>query len=101
MRLYHSSPRIAPLDELNVGWQVFLSVLDLGLLLTPEHITYPVVSHRDLDVRWGTFVDQLRCCFTLLDETELVDHAAVFGAFSVEFEVSDLRSMGAFPLSNF
>lgn len=81
-----------------MGWEILLSILDRGLLLAHEKIIYPLVRHSDIDVSSGTFVDQLRCCFTLLDETELLDHAAVFGAFSVEFEIGDLRSLGAFPV---
>ncbi|MGY3449493.1 hypothetical protein [Bradyrhizobium sp. USDA 4353] len=98
MHLYHSFPRISLLEELNVGWTIFSSVLKLGLLLTHERITYPLVRHTDIELNSGTLVDQLRCCFTLLDQTELVDHAAVFGAFSIEFDVRDLRSLGAFPV---
>ena len=88
MRLFHSFPRITSRDkeeELELGWQILISVLDLGLLLTHERITYPVVRSNDVDTEFGSFVDQLRCCFTLLDEKELLDHASVFGAFSLEF----------------
>ena len=101
MRLYHSFPRLAPnrrADELSTGLKTLTSILDIGLILTFEKIKFPFVTTQTVDFREGSVIDQLRCCFTFLNDDELVHHSAIFGAYAVEFEVETLREMGAFPV---
>ncbi|WP_213957100.1 hypothetical protein [Variovorax sp. dw_954] len=73
-------------------------MLDNGLLLVPEKITFPQVTEDGLDYPGGSFIWQLRCCFTLLQENELIKHSAKFGCFSFQFEVEALRALGAYPV---
>ncbi|WP_084800073.1 hypothetical protein [Bradyrhizobium sp. Ai1a-2] len=98
--LYHSFPRFASSskNELDVGWEVLVSILDRGLILTHEKIRFPFVTQTNIDFHSGSTVDQLRCCFTFLIASEILHHSAAFGAYSLEFEVEDLREIGAFPV---
>lgn len=99
--LFHSFPRMARThseDEVELGVHILNSIVESGFLLVPEHTSYPFVRPNGLDYTDGTDIDQLRCCFTLLDREEVVHHAAKFGAFSIEFDVKFLRSIGAFPV---
>jgi hypothetical protein len=98
--LYHSFPRFASShdNELEVGWDVLISILDRGLILTHEKIRFPFVTQKSIDFGSGSIVDQLRCCFTFLSTSELPRHSATFGAYSLEFDVAALREIGAFPV---
>lgn len=99
--LFHSFPRprgLPPEAELLLGRSVLESIFDLGLLLTPETITYPLVLDGRVDYGRGSVVHQLRACFTLIEADEVVDHGVSFGVFSLEFDVDVLRSIGAFPV---
>ena len=99
--LYHSFPRGVSVerDEIKLGIRTLLAVLDAGLLLVPEKITFPqVTADGGLDYLGGSFIWQLRCCFTLLQENELLRHSAKFGCFSLQFEVEELRALGACPV---
>ena len=75
-----------------------MSILNIGLILTHERIKFPFVRKDKIDFEMGSIVDQLRCCFTFLDSRELPEHSAMFGAFSLEFDVESLRELGAFPV---
>jgi hypothetical protein len=99
MRLYHAFPRSERAErELAVGWEVFSSFLTLGMLMTPEQIIYPAVSPQGVDISKGSQINQLRCCFTLLDESEVENHSCTFGAFALEFDANELRAIGALPV---
>jgi hypothetical protein len=46
----------------------------------------------------GSRMFQTRACFTFIRQSELLRHSAVFGAFSVEFDIDELRRLGACPV---
>jgi len=93
-RLYHSFPRgAAPQEEERIGLATLDSLARIGLLLTPE-ITYWAESMNDGgSTRFASMTRSIS--FTYLREDELAEHAATFGRFAVEWEVSDLRKLGA------
>src|SRR5260370_19517816 len=83
--LYHSFPRFssyAPHQEINKGVEVIKSVIDIGLILSPETLYFPSceadANSADQD---GSYAFQKRICFTYVREAELVNHCALFGAF--------------------
>lgn len=99
--LFHSFPRRTRTssEELNVGLKTLCSLVDIGLLLVPERITFPAAFPSDEKGQSsGTSIVQLRACFTLLGEAELLSHSAEFGAFAIECEVEALRRLGAVPV---
>jgi len=99
--LYHCFPRSSQHrlgDEVAVGERIINSIFNIGMLLTHERIMYPLVTKTFVDRENGSYIDQVRCCFTLVDESELADHASIFGSFGLGFDVSVLRSIGAFPV---
>lgn len=100
-RLFHSFPRMGSRDSTTIigkGCDVLRSIFDIGLLLVPERVTFPIILDSGPDYDRGTHVYQLRCCFTLLEEGELHDHSLRFGPFAIEFDVDILRLIGAFPV---
>lgn len=94
---YHSFPRRRRGEHLVHGLAILESILDRGLLLTPERIELKesLTSGAKSDSAW---ILQKRICFTELSPTELVQHSEYFGTFSLEFEIADLREMGAIPV---
>lgn len=87
---YHSfpRPRIGRTrdDDLRLGLDVLRSIRRRGLLLVPE--TTVVADIRLL---------QRRLCFTALTPSELMEHAAHFGEFAIEFETATFLRLGALP----
>lgn len=98
--LYHSFPRShrAASAELAAGLATLRSLMQSGLVLAPERIVFPLELGSGLNWERGTAINQARACFTFLSPDELNDHAARFGAFTLEFDVDTLRAMGAFPV---
>ncbi len=73
------------------------SLIDTGLLLTPERIEF---AERLADGTHGDVatIYQKRICFTELAEAELEQHSELFGPFALEWEQSELRKLGAIPV---
>lgn len=88
--LYHSFPRRNYSIEKAIN--IFKSVLDFGLLVTPEIITWQNSDHEPIRV------GQKRVCFTALEGPELVRHSEIFGKFSIGFKRSDLETIGITPV---
>ncbi len=95
---YHSFPRgTDKMDGVGKGLTILQSMKEMGLLLTPEIPKWPDnVSGDPLSEPWS--VAQIRCCFTLLQPFELLQHAKVFGHFAIEFDIKELRKFGAIPV---
>lgn len=99
---YHSFPRFSaetPDQEVSYGVDVLRSIIHIGLLLTPEALYFPnLVSHDSANLEDGSDVFQKRLCFTYVRRSELVNHCAHFGAFSLEFDIVTIRKLGAVPV---
>jgi hypothetical protein len=101
---FHSFPRFCfstPERELDVGFGVLKSILETGLLLTPEVLYFPLNDPAYSSDGKGTYIFQRRVCFTFLRSSEIEAHSSVFGAYSLELEVNSLREAGAFPVLYF
>ena len=99
--LFHSFPRYSSKSvdqELDAGLATLRSIISVGLLLCPKTIFFPFSERAGRKKRDGSFVHQTRACFTYLRTSELKRHSAVFGSYSVEFDVGALRSVGAIPV---
>ena len=94
---YHSFPRRVGEDEIKKGLQILESMVESGLLLTPEQTSWsePLTDGTHSEP-WK--IIQKRACFTELSPSELQDHAAVFGHFAIEFEVQTMREIGGIPV---
>lgn len=92
VNLYHSFPRGPRKDDSTYGLAVLESILDIGLLITPEEAKAP----RCAQMSKKLFL-QRRLCFTALNRKELPRHADTFGPFSFEFDPADLRDFGVLP----
>lgn len=97
---YHSFPRPYRDYEygqiIKDGLEILKSIKNTGLILAPE-----IVEWKQL-LSDGTFREisnrQVRISFTELSENEIFEHSKKFGPFSIEFEINDLRRMGAMPV---
>ena len=93
--LYHCFPRPMrkSVAEVNKqGIEILRNTLEVGLVLAPELVTW---NHQDGE---PTIFLQRRMCFTELSESELPDHAKVFGPFALRFSMEKLRAAGAMPV---
>lgn len=88
--LYHSFMR-GQTDE--KSWDVFLSILNNGLLLTPEKLRLPVNIYGTLEPPLVT-----RICFTALDEAMIGGHSEKFGNFSIGWDLKFLQKLGVMPV---
>lgn len=79
------------------GLEILRSINNMGLLLVPENpknTEWPdITSTRSTSNPWR--VAQICCCFTLIEPTELLQHAKTFGPFALEFDIEALRDLGA------
>jgi hypothetical protein len=93
---YHSFPRRSVGAPSARGVSILRSILENGLLLTPEavHWTDPTAAPPNNRVE----AQQRRACFTELAQSELAKHGEFFGNFALEFEIHTLRKMGAMPV---
>ena len=98
---FHSYPRLrkgeSREDQLRKAQLISQSILDNGLLLTPEYHEYPL---RDRD---GNIIDQIkvtqrRICFTELEPAILPKHSESFGPVALVYEIETLRRLGALPV---
>jgi len=92
---YHSFPRRAHHDA-DRAKRILASICKNGLLLVPEEVSWSDPTQTDKSLRIHAI--QRRACFTELSAEELGQHADVFGAFAIEFEIESLRRIGALPV---
>ena len=95
---YHSFPRTAAPAEAEVkGLKILRSIATSGLLFTPERIEWREFLQGG---QQGPPIEifQKRACFTELAPSELEAHSKKFGAFALEFEIENLRLLGATPV---
>lgn len=90
--LYHSFPRRKAKEGRLQSVAVLESILDLGLLITPE-----IVHWRASDGR-GFRVSQKRICLTSLEEAELAAHTKLFGPITLGFQRDMMEEIGAVPV---
>jgi hypothetical protein len=101
---FHSFPRFSftdPEEEITRGLQVLESMFEIGLLVTPELLYFPMAEQDGELQSAGTYVFQRRSCFTYLRRNEILKHSSVFGAYAIEFSINGLREAGAFPVIYF
>jgi abortive phage resistance protein AbiGi (putative antitoxin) len=98
---FHSFPRLrqgeTPEAQLKKGLLIAQSMLDNGIVLSPENYEIPLFD------REGRVVDQLRAtqrraCFTELELEGLSEHSKMFGPFALVYRIDDLRHLGALPV---
>ncbi len=96
---YHSFPRRSRLSEREIasGLTILELIRDFGLLLTPEiaRWEYP---HADGTPPRPASMIQRRVSFTELSPSELARHSDEFGHFALEFEIENLKRLGAMPV---
>ena len=93
---YHSFPRRSS-DGSDKGLRILTSILDSGILLTPERLEFRE-RRSDGQLSKPYTVYQKRACFTELAPSELPAHAKVFGRFAIEWDLRALRQLGACPV---
>src|SRR5262245_55986431 len=94
---YHSFPRPRAGNPEQLGLHILGSILDRGLLLTPEKFEFrEALVGGSTSPPWQIF--QKRICFTELSPQQLGEHAKTFGKFAIEFDIPVLRRMGAVPV---
>ena len=104
---YHSFPRSpfgpnpkwpSDLGCIENGISILESISEYGLLITPESWVLPVeLTNSGLESE-EIPIFQKRVCFTAIAPVDLARHAECFGSFSLEFDLSLLRRMGAMPV---
>jgi hypothetical protein len=96
---YHSFPRkfFGKTEEITKGLAILESVIESGLLLTPE--TWEAREQlAEGGLSLPLHVEQKRICFTELSPNYLKEHSSVFGHFALEFGIIELRQLGAIPV---
>ncbi|MEP9396673.1 hypothetical protein [Mesorhizobium sp. KR2-14] len=66
--------------------------------MTYEKICFPLYDRHGVQTFAATTIDQRRFCLTAIEEHEVYDHSAVFGAFSFAFDTEVIRRCGGFPV---
>jgi hypothetical protein len=96
--LYHCFPRnIKGKNEYRIGEATLESIIDYGLLLTPEHITWQNQWPSKGQHINFTYIQQ-RACFTELGRRQLKKHSEVFGRYGIELNIESGRDLGALPV---
>ena len=99
---YHSFPRPrrdeSYKDTTARGWALLQLIREIGLVLAPEIVKWHTPGQNALGTPNPIRVLQRRICFTELSPQELGRHSERFGPFALEFEVEELRRMGALPV---
>ena len=98
--LYHSFPRPADrtsAPDIPKGLKILRSIISHGLLLTPEEIRWRNPAAKD-PIKGETRAIQRRACFTEIPPERLSEHSVRFGPFAIEFEIGQLRKLGALPV---
>jgi len=93
---YHSFPRPRTgEDPIAKGLAILKCFRTFGLVLGTEVVLWKQpTAGTPREIR----LVQPRVCFTELGEAELPGHADRFGPFALEFEISQLRRIGALPV---
>ena len=98
---FHSFPRPRKGEtqhqQLEKACRIADSILENGLLLSPENYDLPVLGNDRLTQDSFSSV-QRRICFTELELEGLADHSKVFGPFALAYKIDDLRRLGALPV---
>jgi hypothetical protein len=96
--MFHSFPRRGRNVDVNEkGLRILELVLEFGLLLTPEILTWK--DHKTPPSPPEEYVQVGRpCCFSELDATEVPRHAEYFGRFALEYSHRTLIDLGAVPV---
>jgi hypothetical protein len=98
---FHSFPRPRTGEgretQVKKGQVIAQSLLDNGILLSPENYEIPILDGT------GQVVDHLRAtqrraCFTELELDALLEHSKTFGPFALVYRIDDLRQLGALPV---
>jgi hypothetical protein len=98
---FHSFPRPRTGEtretQVQKGQLIGQSLLDNGILLSPENYELPILDSN------GQVVDhvrttQRRACFTELELEALPEHSKTFGPFALVYRIDDLRQLGALPV---
>lgn len=92
---YHSFPRRSKSGN-DKGIEILSSICQNGLLLVPEQVTW--TDPTEADGITPILAVQRRACFTELAPEELLEHGKIFGPYAVEFEIDELRNLGALPV---
>ncbi len=105
--IYHSFPRrfspkgsqatYSKAEEISKAEKILQMILDYGLLLTPEPITWLEQKPYDKQQRNFSYV-QHRICFTELPRPALERHSEEFGEYAIEFTIQNARILGAIPI---
>jgi len=104
---YHSFPRSQsgpnedwPTDSkcIESGISILELISKYGLLMTPESWEIPPEYVDSGPEPKAIPIYQQRVCFTATNPGDLLEHSKCFGPFSLEFELSLLRRMGAMPV---
>jgi hypothetical protein len=97
---FHTFPRWKKDETREATIERALKILDfmkqVGLVLAPEIVTWELPLPAGNVERLSLL--QRRACFTELAYGELADHAAIFGPFSLAFDIDRLRNAGLTPV---
>ena len=97
---YHSFPRPryndGPENTIDRGLRILECLSKIGIVLAPEIIEWNQPL-SDGNFRKHHTIQQ-RICFTEISSTELQEHGKKFGPFAIEWEISNLRRLGALPV---
>lgn len=90
--LYHSFPRRKGQSSDERSLAVLKSILEHGLLITPEIVPWTTSDGTPFKVA------QKRICFTAIDHDHLSAHSRMFGDVSIGFRRQELEEVGAVPV---
>ncbi len=98
---FHSFPRPRDNDDnqkdtIDRGLKILECLTKIGIVLAPEIIEWNQ-PFSDGNFRKHHTVQQ-RICFTEISSIELQEHGKKFGPFAIEWEISNLRRLGALPV---
>ncbi len=97
---FHSFPRPrsneGSEDTIDRGLKILECLSKIGIVLSPEIVEWNQ-SLSDGSFRKHHTIQQ-RICFTEISTHELQSHGVKFGPFAIEWEVSNLRRLGAIPV---
>jgi hypothetical protein len=94
---YHSFPHPRKGEDAQLkGLKILECMANVGLVLAPELVEWKQPL-TDATERIHTSIQQ-RISFTEISPRRLKSHAKKFGPFALEFEINDLRRLGAVPV---
>jgi len=98
--IYHSFPRRrqrSRKSNCQKAEEILAGILEHGLLLTPELITWVEQKPYPTQPRNFSYI-QHRVCFTELPRSALKRHSRSFGEYAIEFTIPSARRLGAIPI---